>query len=264
VNELPLELRLYRDQLRDAVARDLAARRRMPLRPSLSRRLVLPAVALVAVAVAAGAIVGLGSQATPADAAILHRMVAALTPPAGTILHERAEITAPGQGTQPYEVWMQADSPHAYRVVKWGHEGAFDGNSFSSYDAASNTITIEPNAGTSRASDDFAVTLRSLVAAGRATIDGTTTIDGVSAYKLTVSDSPDPFLLGTAYVATGSYKPLEIDTITGSEKIVFETYEYLPANAAGLRLLDLAAQHSGAGVVHLASGQTGAGTTTAP
>jgi hypothetical protein len=262
MNELPFELRLYRDKLREAVARDLATRRRVPLTPSLSPRLALPAVALVVVAVAAGAVVGLGSQAKPADAAILHRMAAALTPPAGTILHERAEITAPGQGTQPYEVWMQADSPHAYRVIKWGHEGAFDGSSFSSYDAASNTITTEPTAGTSRESDDFAVTLRSLVAAGRATIDGTTTIDGVSAYKLTVTDSPDPFLLGTAYVATDDYKPLEIDTTTGSEKIVFETYEYLPANAAGLRLLDLSAQHAGATVVHVASSPTG--TTTTP
>jgi hypothetical protein len=70
-------------------------------------------------------------------------------------------------------------------------------------------------------------------------VDGTTTINGIQAYRLTVTNSPDPFLLGTAYVATSDYHPLEIDTTTDSETIVYQTYEYLPATSANLQLLNL-------------------------
>lgn len=263
MSELPAGLRLYREQLRDAVARDLATREGRRANP-LSPRLLLPAAAVAAAAIAAIAIVSLGSQAKPADAAILHRMAVALTPPAGTILHEKAEITDPTQGTHPYEVWMQADNPQAYRVIKWGHEGAFNGTSFSNYDASANRITTERSTGPARELVDFATTLRSLVQSGQAMIDGTTTIDGVTAYKLTVTHSPDRFLLGTAYVATSDYKPLEIDTVTNAEKIVYQVYEYLPATATNLRLLDLGAQHPGATVVRVAPTPTSTTTTTNP
>jgi hypothetical protein len=261
MNELPAELRLYRDQLRDAVARDLGRRgSRYPIpRPSL--RVAVPALVGVAAVIAAVVVVvTAGSRAQSADAAILHRMAAALTPPAGTILHERAEITSPTEGTQPFEIWMQADSPHAYRVIKWGHEGSWNGSSFSSYDAASNTITT--SAGSSPEPVDFAATLRSLVQSGQATIDGTTTINGVPAYKLAVASSPDPWLIGTAYVATGDYHPLEIDTITNSERIVYQTYDYLPSTAANLRLLDLNAHHPSATVVGGAASTTSTTSTT--
>jgi hypothetical protein len=275
MNEIPAELRRYRNQLRSAVARDLADHDRR--RGATSRRLAVPvAVAACAVGVALIVVFGAGSQAPSADAAILHRVAAALTPPPGTILHEQAQVTLPGVGSTTYEVWMQADSPYAYRVIKWGSEGSWNGSTYSNYDPASNTITIEPAppAGTrpKNASVDFAATLRSLVQSGEATVDGTTTIDGVRAYKLIVTGSSDPSLIGTAYVATADYQLLEIETAANSGKVVYETYQYLPATTANLGLLDLAAQHPGATIVNGSSSTdtdstpttTAATTTTTP
>jgi hypothetical protein len=254
MNEIPAALQLYRDQLRDAIDRDLRRRRR-PLaveRPPV--RLVLPPLIAAAAAVVVTAVfLGAGRHTPPADAAILTRLAAALTPPPNTILHEQAEISMPGEPAQPFELWVQADPPQAYRVIKWGHETAWNGSSFSTYDAGTNTITAGLasvlTAGLSHEPIDPAATLRSLVQSGQATVDGTTTIDGVTAYKMTVTSSPDPFLVGTAYVATTNYQPLEIDTITNSETIVYQTYEYLPATSANMPLLDLGTQHPGATVI---------------
>jgi hypothetical protein len=249
MNDIPDALRVYRDQLRDAVADDLSRRRRVPAVTRRSLRLGVPALLAAGAATAAALVLATGSQTPSANAALLHRVAAALTPPAGTILHEQAEITIPGQAAQPFELWAQADSPHAYRVVKWGHEGSWNGSSFSSYDAGSNTVTTVTEAGPSHDPTDPAATLRSLVQSGQAVVEGTTTLDGVRAYKLTVDASPDPFLVGTAYVATSDYRPLEIDTVTNSEKIVYRTYEYLPATGGNLALLDVAASHPGAAAV---------------
>src|SRR5262249_53735261 len=180
MNELPADLRLYRDQLRDAVARALGRRgSRNPI-PLPSSRVAIPAlVGLAGVIAAVAVVLTADPRAQSADAAILHRMAVALTPPAGTILHEQAEITSPGEGTQPFEIWTQAESPHAYRVIKWGREGSWNGSSFSSYDAPSNTIPT--TTGSSPEPDDFAARLRSLVQSGQATIEGTTTVNGVPA-----------------------------------------------------------------------------------
>jgi hypothetical protein len=53
--------------------------------------------------------------------------------------------------------------------------------------------------------------------------------------------SSDRFLNGTAYVAQSNYHPLEIDTTSnGGERIVFQTYEYLPVTAANQRLVSAA------------------------
>jgi len=253
MNQLPAGLRLYRQQLRDAIEQDLTRGRPFPLpRPPL--RFALPAlVGIAAAAAAVAVVVGAGTQAGSADAAILDNVVTALTPPPGTILHEQAQISIPGQSAQPFELWAEADSPQAYRVIKWGHEAAWNGSSYSLYDPGSNTVTTgvapDSGSGSNHAPVDFAATLRALAQSGDAKVDGTTTINGVPAYKLIVTNSPDPFLLGTAYVATSDYHPLEIDTTTDSETIVYQTYEYLPATNANRQLLNLTAQHPGAAIV---------------
>jgi hypothetical protein len=263
MNQLPAELRLYREQLRDAVEQDLARGRPFPL-PRARLRSALPAlVGIAAAAVAAAVLVSAGTRARSADAAILDNVETALTPPPGTILHEQAQISVPGQSAQPFELWAEANSPDAYRVIKWGHEAAWNGSSYSLYDSGSNTVTTgvasdSSTSSSSHAPADFAATLRALVQAGDAKVDGTTTINGIQAYRLTVTNSPDPFLLGTAYVARSDYHPLEIDTTTNSETIVYQTYEYLPATNANLQLLDLTAQHPSATVVDA----TGANTST--
>jgi hypothetical protein len=106
-------------------------------------------------------------------------------------------------------------------VLKWGHQ----------------------KTGSSGAPYDPAAKLRSLVKSGKAQVTGTATINGVAAYKLSVSGSSDRFLNGTAYVAQSDYHPLEIDTTgNGGERIVFQTYQYLPATTANLAVMRAAAR----------------------
>jgi hypothetical protein len=78
-----------------------------------------------------------------------------------------------------------------------------------------------------------------MVASGRAHVHASTTFHGVPAYKLTVTGAPDRWLNGTAYVSKANYRPLEIDTAAGgpTERIVYQSYEYLPATTANQALL---------------------------
>jgi hypothetical protein len=218
MTELHASLELYREQLRDAIDRDLRGHARAhPGRRRPRLRLAIPAGLGIAAAGAA-AIVAFtgGASVQSADAAILHRVADALTPPAGSILHERAMVTAPGQAAQRYELWQRTSAPYGYRVIKWGHEGT-------GRDSAA------PN--------DPAATLSALVRSGKATVQEVT-FDGVPAYRLTVTDAPTVWLDGTAYVRQSDYHPLEIDTPGGGgESIRYQVYEYLPATAANVALL---------------------------
>jgi hypothetical protein len=109
--------------------------------------------------------------------------------------------------------------------------------------------------------DDAAAVLRSLVESGDAKIDGKTTVDGIAAYKLTVSGAAQHYLNGTVFVAKDDYRPLEIETTADgplgsvTETIRYQIYEYLPATATSRALLDLAAQHPGAPVVSRPAGR---------
>jgi hypothetical protein len=255
MNDIPQELCLFRTQLRDAIERDL---HRRPGPRVLQRRSSRVAVSTLLVLAAASAafmlLAGGGAQAPSANAAILRHTLAALTPPKGTILYEQAQISIPGHAAQRYELWAEADRPHAYRVIKWGHEASWNGRAFSTYNEATNTISILPSdrgtvAARSHEPIDFAATLRSLVRSGQAQVAGTTTIHGIKAYRLTVSHSPDRFLLGTVYVAASNYHPLRIQTVTYHETIIFHAYQYLPATRSNMSLLDLAAQHPDATVI---------------
>lgn len=209
MSDLPAGLELFRDQLRDAVARDLAH----PQRRRISRKHAwLPISAAAAATTALVLTITGGAPAQIAQGAIMRHVAAALTAPPATILHERAMVTS-GSSTQPYEVWISSAPPHPYRVIKWGHEGT----------------------GTGRGSSDPAAALRSLVASGGARVAATTTFDGTPAYKLIVSGGSDRWLDGTVYVSRDDYHPLQIEA--GGERIVYQTYEYLPANPANLQLL---------------------------
>jgi hypothetical protein len=263
MNELELHngLRLYRDELREAIDADLArTQRRLRPRPRLVR---VGLVALGGVAAAAAALTFFsgGSSVSSADAAVLRHVAACLSPPAGKILHERAEVTFGSAQPHVYELWAQGDR---YRVIKAGHEASWNGSAFSVYRADVNRVYDEPGA-PRRSADDAAATLRSLVESGDASVVGQTTLNGVAAYELHVSGSPDPFLNGTAYVAQSDYRPLLIVTDRGAcgpgcgERIAYQSYEYLPATAANLRLLDVAAAHPGAQVTN---GVVGADRTT--
>jgi hypothetical protein len=238
MTDIPSTLELYREQLLGAIDNQLEYQRRARARRRRVLRVAVPTAAAVAAGGLALSFTG-GSSVSSADAAILHHVAAALTGPPDSILHERAIVTAPW-GTAPYELWVENSPPYAYRVTKWHHHGT----------------------GTAGAPDDWAAELRSLVQSGGATVAGTATIDGTAAYKLTVTGSSDRFLNGTAYVSQSDYYPLVVDTgADGGEHIVFQTYQYLPATAANLRLFAgaHAVPHSGARVrraVHYSKAKT--------
>jgi len=231
------------------------------------RRVVAARGATLVAAVAAAAIAGLtlfgagGAHTDSANAAVLRRVAAALAPRSGTILHERALVTIPGQAQGQYELWQKVDTPFAYRVIKFGHEASWDGSVLASYNADANAIVLQtgsPVSDPAYAPDDYAAELRALVQSGRAKIDQQTMFNGVPAYRLTVTEAPSRFLNGTVYVNRSDYHPLEIQTTLQSkgktcpcirETIDFQAYEYLPANAANTKLLDLHAQHPGARIV---------------
>jgi hypothetical protein len=247
------QLKGYRDRLHRAIEHDLdrGARRRRRVRATAWATALLAIIAGLAVAnLGTG-----GPGLRPAEAAILRSAAHALTPPAGTILHVQAQVTVAGQGTQPYELWAQADSPDAYRVIKFGHEDAWTGTQYGSYDPATNTITTYPG-GTERGSVDIAASLRALLQSGQARVEGQTTVDGVAAYQITVSGQGPGWLSGVANgaydVAQSDEHPLLVQTEVDcggsacAETVRFQTYEYLPATSANLALLDLSAQHPGA------------------
>jgi hypothetical protein len=190
-----------------------------------------------------------------ADAAILRSAAAALTPPPGTIMHVRALVSLDGQAGQLYELWAQADSPFAYRLIKFGHEMAWTGTAYADYDPATNTITTSAGS-TPKTSVDIAASLRALLQTGQARVDGATTVDGAAAYQITVSGQGPGWFSGLANgvydVAQSDYHPLLVQThvvcssTDCAETVSFQTYEYLPATSANLALLDLSAQHPGA------------------
>ena len=264
-------LRLFRDQLRDAIQRDLdrCARRR---RGTLRAVQLGAAVLAVAAGVAATIIVPGGTGLRSADAAILRAAATALTPPPGTILHEQAAVTFDGQAPHLFEFWAQADSPYAYRVNKGGYEASSSGTSYFVYEPASNAITVYAGT-TPNLPVDIAATLRSLIQAGQAHVEGTTVIDGVPAYQLTVSGLAPGWASGVANgtydVAQSDYHPLLVQTRVSCssgdcpETIRFQTYEFLPATAANLALLDLSAQHPGAHIVSRTPAPGGTTNTTA-
>jgi hypothetical protein len=207
-----------------------------------------------------------GSGLSPADAAILSGAESALTPPAGTILHVTATVTVAGTASGPYELWAQADQPQGWRVLKFGHEAAWNGTTFSEFDASTNTIH-ESSADQSHQPSDIAASLRSLIASGQAQVTGTTVYGSTPAYTLTVSGLPAGWSNGVAdgtyVVAQSDDRPLEVQTAvecgngaTCAETVVFTTYEYLPASPSNTALLDLAAQHPGAQVVDNDGAQT--------
>jgi hypothetical protein len=231
-------------ELRRRIAAELTHR----TRARRSRRaLLLAGAALVAVAVAVGALVGVrgGGGPTAADAAVVHHALRAVTPPPNTILHVRV-VDATGAGG---EWWQETSAPYASLATK-GLAGdrsatADDGTTTAEYDPASNTIREHPDVSPPRF-DDPVSEIQKALRSGDAQLAGTVRIGGESLYKI---DLPGG---STAYFAKRDFRPRYFDNPDG-DRFTVVSYGFLPPTAANLRLLDLVAQHPDAQVVHVSA-----------
>jgi hypothetical protein len=233
--------RSLREQLLPAAP---ATRRR-----KLSLRFTLPAVAGVAAATAAVAIALTGTTGTggptAADAAILHRTLAAVTGPRNRILHVKT-IDVTGSTTFVGEWWQQTSSPYASRGMKGpvGHLGEFADNGTTSYmyDASTNTIYERPDSAAPTYTDPVSL-LRQQIANGQASVTGKTTINGQPLYGIRLSSGI------TTYVDKGSYIPRYIDSPqrNGSTlRFTVVSYQYLTNTPQNTQLLSITAQHPNA------------------
>jgi hypothetical protein len=253
--DTPEFLQTYRHQLHDAIEHDLArsgpARRR---RRALTFAVPVGAAAVTAATVllSAGGTAGLTAGLSAANAAIMRHVRAALTAPPASILHEVATVTPSGGSSSPFELWAQTGGTGVYRVIKFGQEASQSATQNEIYDPSTRTVTVSPLPPAVHAfeiahSVDIASKLKAMINSGQATVTPTT-FDGIPAYELRVNTSADQLLNGTAYVARSDYRPLELDSTKG--RVVFSTYEYLPATPANEALLAVTTAHPGATVVN--------------
>lgn len=225
------------------------SRRPSPRRWRPSLRLALPAAAALGASAVAVLLFlgGGGAGPSAASAAILHRTLAAVTPPTGKIVH--VKTTDVENGVQFVgEWWQETSPPYASRGTKGlaGHlaEFADDGNISYTYDPSTNTIYERPDT-SPPTSDDPVTLIRSELANGRAQVAGTTVINGASLYAITLSSGVVAYVDKTTYVPRYLDDPQRNGTTVRLDVV---TYEYLPASASDTRLLSITAQHPDARV----------------
>ncbi len=263
MSDLQPELQSFRHELRAAVEADLACHRGRRRR---FRRVIAFGTpgGLAALGLTLALVLGAGGGPSPADAAVLTSAERALTSQPDSVLHIAATIAVGSSPAQPYELWAAGSS---YRFIKFGYEAAWNGSTMSSYDSATNTMYVGVYGRPDRSPVDVTATLRSLISSGQAHVDGSTVVDGVPAYVLSLSGIPagSGVTNGTYDVAKSDYRPLLLQTTVACqqgqcpETVQYQTYEYLPETPANLSLLDLSTQHPGATVVN-ANGVPGVGT----
>jgi hypothetical protein len=229
----------------------LTPRRRRRSRPALAA-LVAAATALAAGALAIAGVFG-GGGATVADAAIIHRADAALTPPPNEILH--TEVAGDGFAA---ETWQLTSPPYSFLGYK-GPAGqpvsvaASDGAQVMWWDPATNTIHEQATTKQPKSVEDPLAEVRAELRAGNARVVGSATVDGKDTYKIQFEDKNgyDSQSL-IAYVDKGTYRPILLSDPQSNGDVVqlrVVALEYLSATPANMRLLSLTALHPGAKVV---------------
>jgi hypothetical protein len=212
----------------------------------------------------------------------LERAQAALTPPAGTVLHVKSDMTSTWPGASactfthaPSEVWIDQTPPYRYRAILSQPDPNVDPRDAVCSEGAvaelggtldsKQTLTFVPpnRLVSSRQRVMFPVDpvedLRGAIAAGWAHHDGKTELEGRTVERIRLDiplNCPDPPCEPSyAYVDPETFYPLQFEGLHGAIlqgdgsvrrfHIVerYLTYEYLPRTSANLALTDIRAQH---------------------
>jgi hypothetical protein len=241
-------------------------------------------VALTVVAVA-GLFVDAPWKSSPG---FLERAQAALTPPEGTILHAKWELTRTSRDfgcavrVGPNELWADLTFPYRYRWID--HNVPADVEGRRAIACADDTTAelggdssgllkfVPPNRltnfgpGRVGATWDDVSNLREALATGRAHDAGRTELEGREVARIRVDNCLDPPCAGPQdywYVDPETFLPVAFEWPSsyhvstrpdGGGLLHFDlagrylTYEYLPRTAANLALTDIRAQHPDAKV----------------
>jgi hypothetical protein len=242
---------------RRALAREFEHAPSSPLPGSRFRLRVAALVAAPTAVLAAGVLLvtGLfgGSADGIADAAIIHRVDAALTPPPNMIFH--IAVSGDGFESQTWELTSAPYSSLSYKGQIGGRESAqaSSGSTMSWWDSATNTIHEQVAPTPQQPFDDPLAQIRSELSAGRARVLGTATIDGQQTYEIQFGRKGQfDAHSSVAYVDRTTYRPLVLSAPQHDGSFVrlrVTTFEYLPRTKANMPLLSLSARHPSARVV---------------
>ena len=186
------------------------------------------------------------------------RAAAVLNPADGTILHTVVVTTSTNpdgsSSTGRTESWRQQSPPYDERSVTEGRETAMADGRPEAYIPSEDTLHVlpseaelPPSRGSAGTGNRLLDNIRRYLASGEARTDGTVTVNGREAIRITFAGSKSTYL-----VDAQTYEPIELRDVGDDGTVVtsrFVTYESLPATAPNLALLSLRKQHPGATVV---------------
>ncbi len=250
-------------QLAPATAVGAGGRR---LRVPLTRNRVLLTTATVAVAAAVALFVTTPWKTAPAPG-FLEEVQAALTPPAGTVLHMKWEVTTTTPAFSctvtrgPYEAWIDQAAPHKFRMLLNDSAGldpraiACGSGAPSEVGGTLDTQDFPPGL---KLPVDLAAWLRERISDGSAHDEGKTEVDGRTVERIRLDGPKDCPVSGcerdpvSVYVDPETFHPIQIESPHGyinlSGRIVrfdivsrYLTFEYLPGTDENRALADIRA-----------------------
>jgi hypothetical protein len=239
---------------------------RRSLRARVSRPRVLVTSAALAIATGVALFVTTPWSGSPD---FLAKAQAALTPPTGTVLHEKWQDTVTSTdpactATRVHEIWVEETPPHRYRALV--DLPAPGDSSFCSsvptveiggtLDSHHALRFVPPNtlsaAGpTLQFPSDPVRMLRDALSAGKAVDEGQTQLDGRKVERIRIGDM-------RVYVDPQTFYPIETDgpvvfqAARDRPAVVLQSvsrvlaYDYMPATTANLALTNIHAQHPNA------------------
>lgn len=245
---------------------DAVPAERRPLRTRLPRPRLLVTSAALAIAAGVALFVTAPWGGSPD---FLAKAQAALTPPTGTVLHEKWQMivtsTDPAcTATRVHETWVEETPPYRYRALV--ELPALPGDS--SFCPSGTTVeiggaldsrqtlrfvppnTLSATGPTLQFPSDPVQMLRDALSAGKAVDEGQTQLDGRTVERIRIGDR-------RVYVDPQTFYPIETDgpvvfNAPDRPAVVLQSvshvlaYDYLPATTANLALTNIHAQHPNA------------------